>query len=396
VEPVDPSRGLIVEYGLYLHLPYCRSLCPYCAVSKAPLHHAEPRRLLDALRREWEGAREGDGPWTRTRPRTVFFGGGTPTALDRRTLEDLFRWMRESFDLRGVREWTAEANPEGLDDEKIETLLGAGVDRLSLGLQSLEPTVLRTLGRIHTPERSLDALDRARRGGFRNLSADLMVAVPGETEHGIRGAVRTLVDRGVSHLSVYSLQIEEGTPLAAKVARGAMAPLDDDAAAERYAWIGEEMDAAGFRHYEVSNWARSGFESRHNQGYWTRRPYLGLGPGAHSFDGRFRWRNEEDVARYYERLEAGSLPREDRAALTARETAEETIFLGLRRARGLRRDSARRLAGPCLDSWARWAAGAGAVRLDPPGRIRPTERGLLTAHEISSDLLARMSSAAGA
>jgi oxygen-independent coproporphyrinogen-3 oxidase len=379
-----------MEYGLYLHLPYCRSLCPYCAFSKAPLHHAEPRRLLDALRREWDAARAEDSIWERTRPRTVFFGGGTPTALDRETLVELFRWMDGAFDLRGVREWTVEANPEGLTDEKIALLLESGVDRLSLGIQSLESAVLRTLGRIHTPERSLDALARARLGGFRNVSADLMVAVPGETEGGIRDAVRTLVDRGVMHVSVYSLQVEEDTPLAAKVARGAVVPLDDDAAADRYAWVAEEMDAAGYRHYEVSNWARPGFESRHNQGYWTRRPYVGLGPGAHSFDGRSRWRNEEDVIRYYERLESGVLPREERTELTARETATETLFLGLRRARGLRRGRARHLAGDCLDPWARWAADAGALRLDPPGRIRPTERGLLLSHEISSDLLTRM------
>jgi putative oxygen-independent coproporphyrinogen III oxidase len=385
-----------MEYGLYLHLPYCRSLCPYCAFSKAALHRAEPRRLLEALRREWDAAREEDALWERTRPRTIFFGGGTPTALDPRTLADLFAWMRGAFDLRGVREWTVEANPEGLTDEKIALLLESGVDRLSLGVQSLEPAVLRKLGRIHTAESSLDALARARRGGFRNLSADLMVAVEGETAGGIRGAVRALVDQGVSHLSVYSLQVEEGTPLASKVARGAMIPLDDDDAAERYAWVSEEMDAAGFRHYEVSNWARPGFESRHNQGYWTRRPYLGLGPGAHSFDGRSRWRNEEHVTRYYERLESGTLPREERAELTARDTATETIFLGLRRSRGLRRGPALLLAGTSLDAWARWAAEAGALRLDPPGRIRPTERGLLLSHEISSDLLTRMESPASA
>jgi oxygen-independent coproporphyrinogen-3 oxidase len=385
-----------VEYGLYVHLPYCRSLCPYCAFSKAPLHRAEPRRLLEALGREWGLAREADALWARSRPRTIFLGGGTPTALDPGTLAAFFRWIRASFDLRGVREWTVEANPEGLTDETIEILLASGADRLSLGVQSLEPSVLRTLGRIHTPERSLQALARARGAGFRNLSVDLMVAVPGETERGIRDAVRALADRDVPHVSVYSLQVEEGTPLAGKVARGAVTPLDEDAAAERYGWIAEELDAAGYRHYEVSNWAKPGYESRHNQGYWIRRPYLGLGPGAHSFDGRSRWRNEEDVTRYYERLETGSLPREERAPLTPRDSAVEAIFLGLRRARGLRRRSARRLAGDCLDAWARWAADAGAVRLDPPGRIRPTERGLLLAHEISSDLLTRMESVAGA
>jgi oxygen-independent coproporphyrinogen-3 oxidase len=376
-----------MEYGLYLHLPYCRSLCPYCAFAKAPLHRAEFDRLLRALAAEWSLAREADSGWSR--PRTVFFGGGTPTALDPATLRRLLAWMRESFDLSGVREWTAEANPEGLTHGKLSVLREGGVDRLSIGIQSLEPGVLRFLGRIHTPERALQAIDDARRTGFRNLSVDLMAAVPGETAEGFRNAVRAVVDRGVPHVSVYSLQVEEGTPLAAKASRGAFAPADDDLAAERYEDLARLLGAAGYQHYEVSNWALPGMASRHNQGYWVRRPYLGLGPGAHSFDGCDRWRNEEDVTRYYERLEAGSLPREDRARISDREGAVERIMLGLRRARGLRRRSLEALAGAPVTSWSSWAADAGALRLDPPGRIRPTERGLMLAQEIASDLLVR-------
>ena len=380
-----------MEHGLYIHLPYCRSLCPYCAFAKAPLHHAEPARLLEALRREARMARA-ERAWDR--PRTVFFGGGTPTALAPDDLRATLAWVREAWDLARVREWTVEANPEGLTAEKLAILREAGIDRLSLGIQSLEPAVLRALGRIHTPVRALDAILDARRAGFPSVSADLMVAVPGETEEGVLDAVRALVDRGVQHLSVYALQVEPGTPLAGKVERGSVTALDADVAADRYERIAEVLAARGFRHYEVSNWARPGFESRHNEGYWTRRPYLGLGPGAHSFDGAARWRNEEDVTRYYERVEAGALPREERQEMNAQDAATESIFLGLRRARGLRRRHAERLAGPALAGWSEWAARAGAVRLDPPGRIRPTERGLLVSHEISSDLLARVASAA--
>src|SRR5262249_45196320 len=139
-----------------------------------------------------------------------------------------------------------------------------------------------------------------------------------------------------------------------------------------------------------------GFESKHNQGYWTRRPYLGLGPGAHSFDGVERWRNEEDVTRYFERIESGALPREDQAPLGQESASVEAILLGLRRSRGLRRRVLERLAGKSVADWSRWAEAAGAIRLDPPGRIRPTERGLLVAHEIASDLLLRMERASGA
>jgi oxygen-independent coproporphyrinogen-3 oxidase len=376
-----------VEHGLYVHLPYCRSICPYCAFAKAPLHHAEPGRLLEALRRESEMARA-DTAWDR--PRTIFFGGGTPTALEPADLRATLDWVRASWDLKRVREWTVEANPEGLTAEKLGLLRDAGVDRLSLGVQSLEPAVLRSLGRIHKRERALQAVADARRAGFTNVSVDLMVAVPGETEDGVLRAITAFVDLGVQHLSIYSLQVEAGTPLAGKVERGAVTPLDEDVAADRYERIGGRLAEAGFRHYEVSNWALPGFESRHNEGYWTRRPYLGLGPGAHSFDGSARWRNEEDVTRYYERVEAGALPREDRQSVDSESAATEAIFLGLRRARGLRRRHAERLAGPALAGWSEWARSAGAVRLDPPGRIRPTERGLLVSHEISSDLLARV------
>jgi oxygen-independent coproporphyrinogen-3 oxidase len=380
-----------VEYGLYLHLPYCRSLCPYCAFAKAPLHRAEPARLLDALAKEWEMARRADGLWIR--PRTVFFGGGTPTALDPDALRALMRWLHGAFDLARVREWTVEANPEGLTDAKLAALRGGGADRLSLGIQSLEPEVLRVLGRIHTPERALEAIAAARRAGFRNVSVDLMAAVPGETPDGFRRAVETLVSLAIPHLSVYSLQIEAGTPMAAKAARGALIPMDEDAAAERYEELARTLAGAGYVHYEVANWALPGFASRHNQGSWTRRPYLGLGPGAHSFDGRDRWQNEANVTRYFERVESGTLPRETRATVSERERATEGIMLGLRRARGLKRQSIARLAGTQVEDWSSWAARAGALRLDPPGRIRPTERGLLVAHEIASDLLARMEDA---
>ncbi|HEX7079019.1 MAG TPA: radical SAM family heme chaperone HemW [Candidatus Eisenbacteria bacterium] len=381
-----------MEFGLYVHLPYCRSLCPYCAFAKAPLHRAEPERLLRALAREWILARdEARRAWSPARPRTVYVGGGTPTALDAATLRAFFGWLRGAFDLGRVREWTVEANPEGLTDEKLAILREAGVGRLSLGVQSLEPAVLRTLGRIHTAEAALDAIARARAAGFRTLSVDLMVAVPGESAEGVARAVEAMIARSIPHLSVYALQVEASTPLAGKVARGGIVPPGDDVAAERYGAIAGRLAVAGYRHYEVSNFALPGFESRHNEGYWMRRPYLGLGPGAHSFDGERRWGNVESVAAYYARLEAGALPREAVTPVTPEDAAEETIFLGLRRSRGVRLSALGAAARKAAPAWARWASEAGAVRLDPPGRVRPTERGLLTSHEVAAELLARLS-----
>ncbi|MEK7314587.1 MAG: radical SAM family heme chaperone HemW [Candidatus Eisenbacteria bacterium] len=377
-----------MTFGLYIHIPYCRSICPYCAFATAPLHHAEPARFLAALDRELQAARAADGPWAR--PVTLYVGGGTPTALDAATLRRFLAWLHAAFDLSALREWTVEANPEGLTDEKLEILLEAGVGRLSLGVQSLEATVLKSLGRIHSAEKALDAIERARRAGFGRVSADLIVAVPGETEDGIARGVTEIVERGVTHLSAYSLQVEPNTPFAAKVARGALAPPGDDAAADRYALLDSLLLARGFRHYEVSNYAIPGFESRHNEGYWMRRPYLGLGPGAHSFEGSRRWANEHDTRRYLERVEQVGLPRDDVVTLDARDAAEEEVFLALRRDRGMRWSRLRALAGAAADGWVAWGVEAGALRVDPPGRVRPTARGLLTSHEMSSELFVRM------
>jgi len=376
-----------MNFGLYIHIPYCRSICPYCAFATAPLHHAEPARFLDALGRELRGALDGDEvDWRR--PRTLYVGGGTPTALDPASLRRFVAWIRASFDLAAVREWTVEANPEGLSDEKLAILVDAGVDRLSIGVQSLEPSVLKTLGRIHTAERALDAIERARRAGIARISADLMVAVPGESAEGIARGVGAVVASGVTHLSAYSLQIEETTPFAAKVARGALSPPGDDAAADCYALLDSLLLPRGFRHYEVSNYAMPGAESRHNEGYWIRRPYLGLGPGAHSFDGRRRWANEHDTSRYLARVERDGLARDGVTTLGAREAAEEEVFLALRRARGIRERRLRRLAGAVADRWIAWGEAAGALTRRPAGRLRPTALGLLTAHELAAELFA--------
>jgi oxygen-independent coproporphyrinogen-3 oxidase len=354
---------------------------------KSPLHRAEPGRLLQALEREWELARARDA-WGR--PRTIYVGGGTPTALDADSLTRFLGWIGRAWDLGRVREFTAEANPEGLDQEKLSILLRGGVNRLSLGFQSLEPAALKTLGRIHTADAALGALELARRAGFKNISVDLMYGVPGETAEGFRAAVERLVSLGVPHVSAYPLQLEEGTPLHAKEARGAVTVPGEDEVAERYGDLVRALSAAGYRHYEVSNFALPGLHSRHNEGYWTRRPYLGLGPGSHSFDGRARWSNDESIARYFERLEAGELPRDGAHALTARETAEEAVFLGLRRSRGLRYtrhlESFRKHE---VDSWHDWAAAADSILPSPPGRFRPNDRGLFLAHDLASELFAR-------
>jgi oxygen-independent coproporphyrinogen-3 oxidase len=378
-----------VEYGLYIHLPYCRSICPYCDFVKSPLHRAEPARLLDTLEREWELARVEDGA-TWSRPRTIYVGGGTPTALDAPSLARFLAWIREGWDLDRVRELTVEANPEGLDLEKLTVLLEGGVNRLSLGVQSLEASALRALGRIHTAEVALEKLALARRAGFHNVSVDLMYGVPGETAEGFRAAIDRLVTLEVPHLSAYPLQLEEGTPLHAKAGRGAVAIPGEEEVLARYEVLVSTLARAGYRHYEVSNFALPGFQSRHNEGYWTRRPYLGLGPGSHSFDGVARWSNTDSIEGWFASVEAGELPRVGRRDLSEREAGEEELMLSLRRSRGLRvsRHLARFRPSDVAD-WNEWGRAGEALTLRPGGRVRPTDRGLFLAHDLAAELLAR-------
>lgn len=384
-----------MTFGLYVHVPYCRSLCPYCDFVKAPLHRAEPDRFVAAVLAEARLARAADGGFAR--PRTVYLGGGTPTALPPPALRGLIRGLRAEFDFGAVREFTVEANPEGLGSDLFSMLRSEGADRISLGVQSLNPVVLRALGRIHTAARALEAVDRVREAGFANLSADLMYGVPGETPEDAAHAVGELIRRGVPHISAYPLQVEAGTPLAAKVERGAVTPPDEEAVHDRYAALTGMLDRAGYRHYEVSNFALPGFESRHNQGYWTRRPYLGLGPGAHSFDGRSRWRNESALPRYFARVESGERPRLGVETLTPEAAAEERVFLALRRSRGLRPEShLRGFPAGAVASWARWARDAGAVTVRPGGRIRPTDKGLLLVHDLAAELFVRAGLTPGA
>jgi oxygen-independent coproporphyrinogen-3 oxidase len=382
-----------VEYGLYIHLPYCRSICPYCDFVKAPLHRAEPERLLRVLTREWELARAQDAAvWSR--PRTIYVGGGTPTALEADALRRFLAWIAAAWDPSRVREFTVEANPEGLTEEKVSILREAGVNRLSLGVQSLEPAALKALGRIHTAGGALDALALARRAGFRNLSVDLMYGVPGESAEGFRDTLARLAALGVPHLSAYPLQVEEGTPLHAKAARGAVSIPGEDAVLSRYEDLVSVLGRAGYRHYEVSNFALPGFHSRHNEGYWTRRPYLGLGPGAHSFDGSARWANDESIARWFTRVESGALPREDRRELSSREAGEEEVFLALRRSRGLRLSRhLARFRPSDVAAWNEWGRAGRALTLRPRGRVRPTDRGLFLAQDLAAELFARADSA---
>jgi len=268
---------------------------------------------------------------------TVFVGGGTPTLLGAADLVRILDAIRGEFDLAPDAEVTTEANPDSVTPAQLDGLRQGGFTRVSFGVQSLAPHVLATLERTHTPGRALEAIAEARTVGFEHVSADLIYATPGETHDDLRRSVAGVLAAGVDHLSAYSLIVEEGTRLAARVRRGEAPPVDDDLAAERYAIIDTMAEEAGLEWYEVSNWALRGAECRHNLGYWCDADWWGAGPGAHGhLDGR-RWWNLKHPATYARAVGDGLAPIAGEESVGAAGRELERVMLGLRLREGLNR-----------------------------------------------------------
>ena len=304
---------------LYIHVPFCHRKCTYCAFfSKVEGEKWKVETYVDALLREME-ARCGE----QNHPiHTVYFGGGTPSILPIGQLERIVEGLHRHFDLSQVEEMTLEANPEDLTPQYLADLRGLGFDRLSIGVQSLDDRVLRLLNRRHTAQHALEAVAEARKAGFGNISVDFIYGVKDLKD---LKDFKDFLDL-VTHVSAYALTVEPGTALAVQVGQGRVVLPGEDEVVRQYHVLHEMLSAAGFRQYEVSNYARPGYESKHNSRYWDRTPYLGLGPGAHSFDGkRRRWNNPD-----------GTFGEE---TLTPNEAFNELLMISLRTVRGLPLDA---------------------------------------------------------
>lgn len=332
----DPSR----PEGLYVHIPFCATKCPYCDFNTYAGIEAMMGTYLAALRSEIElwGEVLG-GP----RLETVFFGGGTPSYLPEGSLDMLLDAIRGGFGLADDSEITAEANPDDLGDEKLTSLLEAGVNRLSIGVQSLDDGLLRVLGRRHTASEAIDAFNAARSAGFDNVSIDLMYGLPYQTPEQWGTTLDTALGLRPSHISMYCLTLEEGTPMERDAAAGRIPVPDGDLAADMYLAAEVKTAVAGLRHYEISNWAIPGRESCHNLIYWRNRPFLGVGPGAHSYLAGHRFHNIRSPREYIRRMTNGEPPRESTGrpfeSIPVVEAAEpvgrrlemaETMMMGLR------------------------------------------------------------------
>lgn len=319
-------------HGIYIHIPFCAQKCAYCDFLSFPGRHEEKKqRYLLALEKEMR-ARIG-GRWSR--PNTIFIGGGTPTTLTAEELARLLKVLAECVDIASVEEFTVEANPGTIDDEKLAVLKNGGVNRLSFGVQSFDDRLLKMVGRVHTANEAADAVRLARQAGFENINLDLMYGLPGQTLAQWRATVDRALALAPEHLSLYQLIPEAGTLLVRQMEAGVLPPIDEDGAAEWFDWQREWLHAADYHQYEISNYARPGFASKHNQLYWHLDDYLGLGLGATSWERPQRIENTSDFLSYVSGwLENGSAP-QNVERLTVEEQMSETVFMGLRMNAGL-------------------------------------------------------------
>ena len=322
--------------GLYVHVPFCLSKCVYCDFYSCPGTEQEKTEYIEALCQEaslrgqlWAGAAD-----------TVFFGGGTPSCLNTKQIATVLRECGRYFPLYGQAEVSLEVNPGTLTGLDFECLRGLGINRLSIGLQATQDSLLRTLGRVHTRAMFEMTCAEARRAGFDNLSADVMYGLPGQRIADYAESIAYLRDMGIDHVSCYALQLEEGTPLCQRVAEGIVVLPEEDEVLAMYETGRDMLRKAGYEHYEISNFARPGRECRHNLKYWRNEEYVGLGPSAAGFvDGR-RYVNIADTEGYIRLLAGGLLPIANCESLPAPAHRSETAILALRLLReGLVRDA---------------------------------------------------------
>src|SRR5687768_12495803 len=317
--------------GAYIHIPFCRSRCSYCdfatGIYQTESASAYVRAVIDEISRSKNAGAHLD---------TVHFGGGTPSLLTPAQLDQILSVLHRQFIIASDSEITVEINPGTVDRDQLRSLRDLGVNRPSFGAQTFDDAELAKLGRSQSSADTLKTFDELRAAGFENVSFDLIAGLPGQTLAGWQRDIEQSLALEPEHLSFYLLEVHSGTPLADHIRRGLQPVPDEDLAAVMYEWMIERAAAAGYDHYEISNLAKPGFESRHNTKYWTGAPYFGFGCSAHSFDGvARRWSNQRDVQRYVENVEQGVSPVVEEQELTAADLRAEALFLGLRMMRGV-------------------------------------------------------------
>ena len=371
-----------IPLELYVHIPFCVRKCQYCDFLSGPSDEETKDRYIEALLKEIRAAEHTED----YEIVSVFIGGGTPSALKAEAIASVMRTLQEKFFFCEDAEVTIEANPGTVDSEKLMTYRNAGINRLSLGLQSTDAEELKMLGRIHSYEEFLQSYQWAREAGFSNINIDLMFAIPGQSYEGWIQNLRTVAKLGPEHISAYSLIIEEGTPFSARK----LDLPDEDTEYRMYEDVAAVLGKYGYYQYEISNYAKKDRNCRHNEGYWQRKDYLGLGLGAASLVGRERFTNTSDMSEYLEN--SGNLEkiRTDRETLTREDEMGEFMFLGLRMTKGVSKKdfqeyfgtSIEKIYGEVLEKYKKQG-----LLLEEDGRICLSRAGIHVSNAVMADFL---------
>jgi|SRR5579862_2336571 oxygen-independent coproporphyrinogen-3 oxidase len=385
----------MTRLGVYVQVPFCQTKCTYCnfhtGVFSAKLYAPYARTICREIA-EFPRLRQENGiaDVLDAVVDTLYFGGGTPSLLEAASLAEIIETIRASFPMQ-LEEVTLEADPETITPEKAAAWLEAGFNRVSMGVQSFDDTELRAAGRMHRRADVFLATKILREAGFANLSSDLIAGLPHQTDRSWGDSVEQLLQLRPEHVSVYMMEIDEGSRLGLEVLQSgerysAKAVPSDDAMANYYEHGCRQLAAAGYEHYEISNWALPGFESRHNLKYWRRQPYFGFGAGAHSFNGSQRWANAHDPASYVNSVLQGHFPVEQLESVTQDQALEEELFLGLRQLAGVDLSGIEMKYGTSLGPRIQELVARGLVEWDGP-RLRLSPDHLTVSNEVFVHLL---------
>ena len=333
--PAQSIVETLTSAGIYVHVPFCMAKCPYCDFYSITDLKLIPD-YLEALIAEINRCKA-----VLPAVDTIYFGGGTPSTLSPRQVGHILDRLHDCFAIDPNSEVTLEINPGTVDRKKLIDCRSAGINRLNIGLQSLNDQTLRWLGRIHDARQGMDTFRWARKSGFDNIGLDLIYGIPGQTEKQWAAELSAVAEISADHLSCYTLTLEPGTPLSMKAKSGQITPLDEALTGALFSFTGEFLNSHGYRQYEVSNYARISdsdridYRSRHNRKYWNFAPYIGFGPAAHSFMGNRRWWNTRSLEAYLDAMNSTQFPIAEMETLSRDQQIMETIYLGLRQTAGI-------------------------------------------------------------
>ena len=327
--------------GVYIHIPFCKTKCFYCDFYSVA-NHSQIDLTIDAICREIQLRRD----FLLTPPKTLYVGGGTPSLCTPLQLKRLVEQVQSQFQCKYFDEFTVEANPEQLNVEYLKLLKDIGVNRLSIGIQSLSDRILRFINRKHSANQALQSVRLAQQSGFKNISVDVIYAIPGLSLSELDDTLQKICDLNVQHVSAYHLGIESGTVFGRRLSEGTLREVSESESNEHYNLVCSRLKEVGFEHYEISNFAQSGCRSQHNSSYWNGTPYLGVGPSAHSYDGRNRFWNVANISKYLSTVD--SLEHIEGEILSEKDIYNEYLMTRLRTSEGVDIEEFKCKFGPAL------------------------------------------------